>query len=322
MEQLSGVGVEGRQAAERTRSLAELGASERAGSACLAAPAWLWLGLTRGVIEVVDHFNAEDCSHVVVRARRAPTPRAGLTPRNIEILRRLVRGEAQKTVALELGLAPSTVASHAASCLTAMGFRCRTQSVPLLLAISLRATEQRVSGPTLRGTSLRNAWGVCTVLSASAITCGLGNELSQAERAVVSSVLDGCSNDEIARVRGTSERTVANQLGSAFQKLGVGCRSGLIWRWACWYVELSSGARLGPTSIVLDPQSSAGFSLTPGFGDAADAQEPATVAELKAANPASAHELFDSVSPSAAARDANGALGVHARGREFENVAR
>lgn len=48
--------------------------------------------------------------------------------------------------------------------------------------------------------------------------------LSRAERAVVMLALDGLSNQEIARARGTSLRTVANQIASIFRKLGVGSR--------------------------------------------------------------------------------------------------
>lgn len=49
-------------------------------------------------------------------------------------------------------------------------------------------------------------------------------ELSAAERAVVQAVLDGLSNAEIARRRGTSLNTVANQLRSVFAKLDVSSR--------------------------------------------------------------------------------------------------
>ena len=49
-------------------------------------------------------------------------------------------------------------------------------------------------------------------------------ELSAAERAVVQAVLEGLSNAEIARLRGTSLNTVANQLRSVFSKLDVSSR--------------------------------------------------------------------------------------------------
>lgn len=52
-------------------------------------------------------------------------------------------------------------------------------------------------------------------------------DLTAAEEHVVALVLEGLSNAQIARRRGTRERTVANQLASIFRKLGVSSRSEL-----------------------------------------------------------------------------------------------
>jgi DNA-binding CsgD family transcriptional regulator len=51
--------------------------------------------------------------------------------------------------------------------------------------------------------------------------------LSTAEREVVRAVLAGRSNLEIADMRGTSAKTVGNQLHAIYRKLGVGSRSEL-----------------------------------------------------------------------------------------------
>lgn len=51
--------------------------------------------------------------------------------------------------------------------------------------------------------------------------------LTAAERDVAERASTGASNRVIARARGTSERTVANQLASIFDKLGVGSRAEL-----------------------------------------------------------------------------------------------
>jgi DNA-binding CsgD family transcriptional regulator len=51
--------------------------------------------------------------------------------------------------------------------------------------------------------------------------------LSSAERAVVTAVLRGCRDDEIARQRGSSPHTVANLLSRAFRKLEVHSRAEL-----------------------------------------------------------------------------------------------
>ncbi len=51
--------------------------------------------------------------------------------------------------------------------------------------------------------------------------------LTPAERAILSALLRGLSNAEIARTRGTSRNTIVNQVGSIFRKLGVRSRSEL-----------------------------------------------------------------------------------------------
>lgn len=54
-----------------------------------------------------------------------------------------------------------------------------------------------------------------------------GLPLSDAERDVVAALLAGDSNRDIAARRGTSVRTVANQVASIFRKLGVASRAEL-----------------------------------------------------------------------------------------------
>jgi DNA-binding CsgD family transcriptional regulator len=51
--------------------------------------------------------------------------------------------------------------------------------------------------------------------------------LSQAEAGVAALLLEGKSNADIARARGTSVHTVANQVANIFKKLGVASRSEL-----------------------------------------------------------------------------------------------
>jgi DNA-binding NarL/FixJ family response regulator len=53
----------------------------------------------------------------------------------------------------------------------------------------------------------------------------LPNSFSEAERDVAIAVLEGLSNSDIAAARGTSARTVANQVASLLRKLGVRSRT-------------------------------------------------------------------------------------------------
>jgi DNA-binding NarL/FixJ family response regulator len=49
--------------------------------------------------------------------------------------------------------------------------------------------------------------------------------LTTTEQAVLRAMLNGASQQEIATARGVSYRTVANQIASAYGKLGVGSRA-------------------------------------------------------------------------------------------------
>jgi len=80
----------------------------------------------------------------------------------------------------------------------------------------------------LRARTFRFASGDYLVLSYALRGYRAPDGLTLAERAVVDAVASGRSNAEIARLRGTSARTVANQLASVFRKLGVGTRHELV----------------------------------------------------------------------------------------------
>lgn len=93
--------------------------------------------------------------------------------------------------------------------------------------------RSRSSGPPratpspfgLRVTRLEVEGEEIAVLSFPLPPPALPHSLSRVERTVALAVLDGLSNAEIAVARRTSVRTVANQVASLFQKLGVRSRS-------------------------------------------------------------------------------------------------
>jgi DNA-binding NarL/FixJ family response regulator len=60
---------------------------------------------------------------------------------------------------------------------------------------------------------------------------GIERAISPAELGVARCVAAGASNAEIAAVRGTSVRTVANQISSILRKTGLSSRCDLARRW-------------------------------------------------------------------------------------------
>lgn len=55
--------------------------------------------------------------------------------------------------------------------------------------------------------------------------------LTTAEEIVMQGIFDGKSNEAIAQMRGTSPRTIANQIASIFKKHGVSSRRELVARY-------------------------------------------------------------------------------------------
>ena len=78
----------------------------------------------------------------------------------------------------------------------------------------LRASVMRVGTSSYSLLSFPRAWTI-------------PDELTPAERQVALAALAGLSNADIARMRGSSPRTVANQLAAIFRKLGVRSRTEL-----------------------------------------------------------------------------------------------
>jgi DNA-binding NarL/FixJ family response regulator len=82
-----------------------------------------------------------------------------------------------------------------------------------------RVSELEISGETL------------LVISFPIDAPDLTEQLTEAEAQVATLAVDGLTNAAIAEQRGTSLRTVANQMASILRKLGVQSRRELAVRW-------------------------------------------------------------------------------------------
>jgi len=93
----------------------------------------------------------------------------------------------------------------------------------------------------------------------------LAEWLSPAEYAVTRLLIEGKSYEELARLRQTSKRTVANQLASAFHRLGISGRAELLCLLASG--KLSSRRELAVSnSLAIPPDVELGFARVAGQG--------------------------------------------------------
>lgn len=70
--------------------------------------------------------------------------------------------------------------------------------------------------------------GIHFAIARATPALSIAASLSHAERVIVDGLLDGKCTATIARERGTSLRTVARQIASTYQKLGVSSRRELL----------------------------------------------------------------------------------------------
>jgi DNA-binding CsgD family transcriptional regulator len=178
----------------------------------------LWEALVAGRWSLVDYFDS-DGRRFLVAHRNEPEvvdPR-GLTAREREAAEQLGRGYAPKEIAYALGLAPSTVANALGRARGKLGLGSLAELAALFApgGLCARFAEYELAGEAL------------AVASAALLEEGRLSVLSEAEREVVVSLLQGATNREIARRRGSAERTVANQIQSVYRKLDVRSRAEL-----------------------------------------------------------------------------------------------
>ncbi|HET9956184.1 MAG TPA: helix-turn-helix transcriptional regulator [Polyangiaceae bacterium] len=216
----------------------------------------VWSNLSSGHFRVVDWFFTKSRTFMVLETLERRERR--LTKRKLEVLERILLRGGQKAVAVELNLAPSTVAIIAGNCLRTLGIDSGASRAPVLLSAAVHAFHGRT--PLGRGQKslLSHSGRTYQVISMARPEAWLVNELSPAEFAVTRLLVEGHSHAEMAALRHTSVRTIANQLAAAFHKLGVSGRCELL----CRTLRASFEATAWPP-----PGSSPGDRLAAAAGD-------------------------------------------------------
>lgn len=193
------------------------------------ALATLWNDLSLGRARMRECFFDDDTCYLAVEAVSPPArPERRLQPRKLRVLERVLLRGGQKPVAAELGLAPSTVAIIAGGCLRAMGIDSGASRAPLPLWMSLHAVHENTVYREARLSTITHGGHTYSILAVPRPERRLRQLVSPAEYAVLRLLVEGMSHAEMAKVRNTSVRTIANQLASAFHKLGVSGRSELL----------------------------------------------------------------------------------------------
>jgi DNA-binding CsgD family transcriptional regulator len=187
----------------------------------------LWTELIGGVCKVkAAEFSERSCALVVTSVRDRPP--LAMPSRHVDILERSLIDGARKSVAFDLGLCPSSVAEILKHAFVFMGLSCWPSRIPLLLVIAAHARRARELDRSAVVVTLDEGRFSRRTISVSRPDNELASRLTPAEYAVLRLLVEGRSYAEMARLRETSTRTVANQLATAFHRLGVSGRAELL----------------------------------------------------------------------------------------------
>lgn len=165
------------------------------------------------------HFVHADRRVLLLRVGRPPSTPPPLTQRERDVVAQRLRGASLKAIATGFGVSISTVAKTLKRAMSKLQMRNLAELISVLGGSDLR---------DYRATPLLADGAQYWVLSHAASSRPWPGTLTRTEREIVTELLAGCSNGEIALRRGVALRTVANQVASIFKKVGVHSRMDLV----------------------------------------------------------------------------------------------
>jgi DNA-binding CsgD family transcriptional regulator len=181
--------------------------------------ATLWRLLCEGRLRVSEATYRD--GRCIATLEQSSGPK--LAREHLGLLQRCFEGESQKVLSIELGVSVATIAGRFAQTLRCLHARCHASRVPIIMimaALACGGFRQRRAQMEARGQRS------CRV-SVEVPGRTLRDRLAPSEWKVASLAIEGATYRDIARERGRSERTVANQLAAAFDKLGISGRAEL-----------------------------------------------------------------------------------------------
>lgn len=182
-----------------------------------------WHDLKQGRACLLDSFTIDNSAYLVVtrECEHGPAPELA-----VEMLERVLLGTYPKHVALDYGVATSTLVGVLRLALRGMGVTCSPSKVPFGLVALVRAARAEDGRPLIYEAEIQLDGHQCQILTTR--FSSLDKRLPPAVGAVLRLLAEGKSHREMASLRGTSERTIANQLATAFARIGDSGRNSAI----------------------------------------------------------------------------------------------
>ena len=207
----------------------------------------LWGSLLSAEKRVTDAFFTSERCYLILHTVRDTVPR--LTPRQRCILERSLCGECQNTLAIDLGVAASTVAMQGRDALRIIGVSGRpSRCHPLLMLAAMAAVANEQSWGAASSTITEEDRSF-SVVSIARPESSLRGSMPSAELDVLRGLVEGLCYRDISERRQTALRTIANQATSAFRRFRVSGRNELV----CHLLAkgMRTSPSLSPLSVAL-----------------------------------------------------------------------
>lgn len=147
-----------------------------------------------------------------------------LSSRHRSVLYLMLLGRSNRLIAAELNLAEYTVKDHVKVIMTRLGIRSRTQIIRELNSPAMRKFLVSLSPPMHHAHGEGDAKGAVAHRAITPRQLGL----TVRQGSVLSFLLEGLPNKEIAARLGLRDNTVKEHVSEIFRRLGVGTRSELL----------------------------------------------------------------------------------------------
>ena len=190
----------------------------------------LWCELRDGTARIHEAFFNNARCYFVLEMQIPVERRTPLSSRRRHLLESLLCGEYPKALAARLRVSTSTISTVGNLALQQLGIQSNFAHFHPLLAMSAQAERDRSSNAVGRFSDFTHMERRFRVVGVARPDCALAVVLPPAQYEVVRGLVEGKNYLEIAKGRGTSTRTVANQVAAAFRRLGVSGRNSLLSR--------------------------------------------------------------------------------------------
>ena len=189
-----------------------------------------WHGLVTGAFRLVEASYRDSSYHAIACEQGIAASK--LTHVELLLLYRVFQGVPQKNLAFEFDVSAATISQLLGGARLKLGLGSRIGAAPLPIVLLALKHSDMTWLPSARCARFQRAGQEHMELGLSALEPQALDELSDGERQVALLFAWGRSYKQIADQRGTSPRTVSNQLANLCTKLRVHGRFELIRCWA------------------------------------------------------------------------------------------